>query len=107
MSLSGLKLHVNDLLMYVSSPVTTLLSILKEFDQYGALSNYMVNTHKSELLNISLPALMVSSLQDSFPFKWQNHHIKYLEVKIPSDLSQLFTLNYNTLLNSLTEDFSI
>lgn len=70
------------------------------------MSNYRVNTHKSELLNISLHTHTVSSLQDSFPFKWQNHHIKYLGDMIPNDLSQLFTCNYNPLLKSFTEDFS-
>lgn len=101
-----LALYADDLLMYVTSPVTTLPNILKEFERYGALSNYKVNTHKSELLNISLPPHMTSVLRDSFPFKWQNHHVKYLGVQIPSDLTQLFKLNYNPLLTSLTEDFS-
>lgn len=73
-----LALYADDLLMYVSSPATVLPNVLREFERYGALSNYKVNTHKSELLNVSLPQSTVSMLQDSLPFKWQLQQIKYL-----------------------------
>lgn len=60
----------------------------------------------SELLNISLPLPTVSTLRDSFPFKWQNLQIKYLGVMIPNDLSQIITCNFSPLLRSFTEDLS-
>lgn len=62
-------LYADNLLMYVSSPAPVLPNILKEFERYGALSNYKVNTHKSEVLNISLPQSTVPMLRNSFPFK--------------------------------------
>lgn len=35
---------------------------------FGALSNFKVNTDKSEFINISLPQTLVFSLYASFPF---------------------------------------
>lgn len=63
-----------------------------------------MNTHKSELLNISLPQTLANTLRSSFPFKLQPHHIKYLGILIPSNPSQLFTYNYAPLLRSLESD---
>lgn len=94
--LHKLALSADDLPINVSSPTTTLPNVLQEFQHYGALNNYKVNTQKSELLNISLPPPTVSTLR----------HIKYLGVMIPTDLSQLFTHHFSPLLKSLTEDLS-
>lgn len=103
-----LALYADNLLMYVSSPSTSLLNILKldqlELDQFGALSNFKVNTHKSEMLNIALPQLLISSLHALFPFQWQPHHVKY--VSIPADPAQVFACNFPSLLKSLKEDLS-
>lgn len=101
-----LALYADDLLMYVTSPSTSLPSVLREFSRYGDLSNYKVNTHKSEMLNVSLPQPVVQQLNKSFAFKWQPHHIKYLGVKIPADLSRLFIYNFAPLLDSLSGDLS-
>lgn len=96
-----LTLFADELLMYISSPQITLPIILKEFDKFGSLSNFKVNTLKSKMLNMSLPHSLVTTLSASFPFQWQQHHIKYLEVLIPADPSRVITYNFIPLLRSL------
>lgn len=68
---------------------------LKEFDIFERLSNFKVNLTKSDLLNISLPKEEATS---AFPFHWQDVAMKYLGVKIPTDLSLIYDLNFLPLL---------
>lgn len=63
-------------------------------------------THKSELLNVSLPHTLVPSIRTSFPIQWQDPHIRYLGILILTDLSQIFPCNFSPLLSSLTSDIS-
>lgn len=58
------------------------------------------------MLNLSLPLELVATLQTSFPFKWQSHHIKYLGVAIPMHPSHLFKSNFSPLLQSLDSDLT-
>lgn len=64
-----LALYADKLLMYVSFAIVALPNKRKKFERFGALSNFRVNTPKSELLNISLPHTQVSSICLSFPFQ--------------------------------------
>lgn len=71
---------------------------MKEFADFGLVSNFKVNFDKMEALNISLSSMERSRLCSNFPFKWQPLAIKYLGVHIPATLSKLSDLNYTNLL---------
>lgn len=67
-----LALYADDLLLYISSPSTTLPIMLQECNKFGELSNFKVNTHKSEILNVTLPREVVDTLRTSFPIEMAN-----------------------------------
>lgn len=93
----------DDLIFFVISPETTPLNLLKEFQRYGALSNFKINTHKSELLNVSL-STRANALRSSFSFSWATSSITYLGTKITSTLDKIFEANFSPILRQITED---
>lgn len=92
------SLYADDILLYITSPKISIPSILKELNSFGCLSNFKVNLTKSDLLNISLPRDEVSSLAALFPFHWQEVAVEYVGVKISTDLTIVYELNFHPLL---------
>lgn len=86
--------YAEDLLFSLTNPTISLPNLLREFDKYGALSNFS----KSETLGIALPPYILSTVQSNFHFKWMTAALKYLGTYIPPDLSRIYELNYPPLL---------
>lgn len=55
-----MALFADDLLLFVTQPHTSLLSILLELQRFGEVSNFMVYYSKTELLNISLSQMTMT-----------------------------------------------
>ncbi|KAM9311530.1 E3 ubiquitin-protein ligase RNF213 [Gastrophryne carolinensis] len=98
------SLFADDLLLHLTSPLTSFPSILAEFNRFSRVSNFKINHSKSEALNLSLPPREVKQLELNFPFKWQPHAIKYLGIQIPSNLSTIYELNYKPLVTKIQSD---
>lgn len=60
--------YADDLLFFITKPITSLPLLLQELKRYGNLSNFKVNLQKSEALNISIPDNTLSGLRPFFPF---------------------------------------
>lgn len=63
------------------------------------LSNFRVNTTKSEVLDINGGKLRDKAYQKCFPFIWDKKELKYLGVKIATTKAALFQVNFMSLLN--------
>lgn len=58
-----MSVYADDLLIYVTNPVVTLPNHIQEFKCFGAVSNFKVNSDKSDALNTSLPTKFQQLLQ--------------------------------------------
>lgn len=101
-----LPLFVNDLLLYITNPLVCILSIINEFKQFGQYSNFKVNFSKSEIHNIPTPPALLQKflLRKTFLFRICMDSLKYLGVHVTANLSQLFYLNYKSLLSRTIKD---
>lgn len=99
-----LSLYADDLLVYIQHPHTSLPSLMHEFHRFGEFSYFKLNMSKKEALNISLPTTTLAQVQTNFPFQWGSRGISYLGITIPSNLSNLYTLNYLPLLTQLRKE---
>lgn len=81
----------DDLLFFLTSPITSLPNLMYEFNRYSHLANFKIYFNKSEALNISLTPHTYETLMSNFPFKWAASPIKYLYLgtQIPKQLSQV------------------
>uniref|UniRef100_A0A6I8S7H8 Reverse transcriptase domain-containing protein n=1 Tax=Xenopus tropicalis TaxID=8364 RepID=A0A6I8S7H8_XENTR len=91
----------DDLLLFITKPIISLPNTISLMKVFGDLSNFKVNYSKSEILNINIPETTASNLKQSFPFKWADPCIKYLGVKIQSDLDKAYQDNYLPLISNL------
>lgn len=87
-------LYADDLLLFITSPLTstpTVYKILKEFSQVSGLQ---VNLSKSIALNVSVPPDLLTQLKHNFTFTWATDAIPYLGIRLTHDISKLFRANY-------------
>lgn len=87
-----------DILLSLRFPRTSLPNLLKDLSLFGKISNLKINHSKSYALNITLPAQGVLHCRESFPFRWEKVAITYLGIKIPTKISELYSLNHHMAL---------
>ena len=63
-----LSAYADDILFHVVDPFFSLPNLMGELTAYGGVSNFKINLTKSEILPITVPQTLLSSLRDSFPF---------------------------------------
>lgn len=68
-------LFADDLILYLTSPVTSLPVVCKLLEDFAKTSGLHVNYSKSQALNVSLSEPLVSRLKDSFRFSWSESSI--------------------------------
>lgn len=98
-----LSLYADDLLLYVTDPITSCPNILSFFRRFGLFSGYKVNVQKSEYYPINAQAMQIS--QSNIPFKMSLSGFKYLGVNIVKSYKSLYTANYSPLLSEIKADF--
>lgn len=55
-------LFADDLLLFVTSPITSLPNICKLLDQFSRASGLTVNLSKSQILNVIVPTVVADNL---------------------------------------------
>ena len=99
-----LYLYADDLLLYVSDPLSSVPSILNILAQFGNLSGYKINFEKSEMFPLNQSATSIPP--SHFPFRIANKGFKYLGVEITPAFLSLFTKNSNILFEKCKKDFA-
>lgn len=97
-----ISLYDDDVLLYVSDPLSSIPYILNMRKEFGRFSGYKHNFDKSELLLIT-PAVRQLSFH-SLPFKVTNNQLSYLGVSITKSHSQLLKANFTPLLDRNRQD---
>lgn len=82
--------YADDVLLFVSDPLSCIPHILNVLKEFGRFSGYKLNLDKSELLLITPAARQVYF--HSLPFKVTNNQLSYLGINVTKSHSQL--LNY-------------
>lgn len=98
-----ISLYADDLLAYISDPITSIPSLLDTLKRYGQLSGYQINQSKSEamMLNGSWPTQLAGRLHCC-----RSQGFRYLGVIITTDLAKLFKLNYEKLMGQIKLDLA-
>lgn len=95
------SLYADDMLLFISDPLTSLPELSTLLTKFGRLSGYKVNFEKSELMPISS---VDRSYFGTTPFKFSPNKIKYLGIWVTRNHKDLYKANYHPLLNNLKQD---
>lgn len=96
--------YADNILLFLTDPITTIHNLLKEFKLFNRLSNLQINFTKSTALNISLPSSTVSLCQQNFPFRWESNAVTYLGIKLPTVLNDLYAKDFLPILQTIRDD---
>lgn len=86
--------YTDDMLFSLTNSSASLPNLICEFDIYGKLANLQVNFGKSKAMEVGVSPALLRTLQLNFKCKWMETALKYLGTYIPSNLSQVFELNF-------------
>lgn len=87
-------LIADDILLFISSPITSLPIICRLLNDFGKVSGLVVNYSKSLALNINLPAQLVSQLKNKFRFGWTETALPYLGINLTATIDKLYSANF-------------
>lgn len=94
----------DDILLFVTSPTTSLPNLCKLLETFESLLGLRVNMDKSQALNISLQPAEVDRLKPSFKFKWSDSSIRYLGINLTPKFEQLYQANFPPMFCKLESD---
>ena len=97
-----ISLYADDVLLYLTSPATSVPCLLDTIKTYGRYSGYKVNIDKTEAMDIG--GTISQQTKSLFSFKWPRNGIKYLGIYITPTVDQLFEANYPRLINKIRAD---
>lgn len=101
-----LSLYVDDLLLFISEPISTIPLIVNSLNsllnRFGLFSGYKLNSSKSECFPVNSLALAIPNVCS--PFKMSKNNSKYLGVNFGRQLSDLYQNNFPPLINKLKSD---
>lgn len=90
----------DDLLLFLNEPHISIPNLQKEFKLFHSISNFKINFAKSHALNISLKNWL-HNVKTVFLFQWKRDQIKYLGIYLTTNLSDMFSKNYQPILKPL------
>lgn len=93
--------YADDMMFTLTNPVVSVPNLLQEFRTYGNFSNMKINFNKSVAMGLGIHPRTLTTIKDSFNFKWTTTAIKYLGTYVPPKMSQLFDLNFPPLLSTV------
>uniref|UniRef100_A0A8C5QN25 Reverse transcriptase domain-containing protein n=1 Tax=Leptobrachium leishanense TaxID=445787 RepID=A0A8C5QN25_9ANUR len=96
--------YADDLLFYVTDPITAIPEIIHEFGVYGQLANLKLNMEKSEILNVTVTEAVERVLRRIHPFVWCAKRMKYLGIWLTKHPQDLFRENYPPLWAAVCRD---
>lgn len=86
------------MLLFLSEPHISLPNLVQDLENFQLLSNLKINHSKSNAINITIPPDSVKLCKKNFQCSWAQNNITYLGIEIPSNLKDLFKLNYTPIL---------
>ena len=89
-------LSLDDILMLIKHPSISIPHLMNAIQSCSRLSGYKINWTKSEAMPIS--GLCNSSLLTNVDFKWVSKGMKYLGIKLSSEVEEMPTFNLEPLL---------
>lgn len=97
-----LSLYADDVILYISNPLTSVPALLECLREFELVSGYKVNETKSQAL--SLVGDKPKELDKIASFNWPTRGFRYLGVVITPHASQLYNENYGKLMSKIKAD---
>uniref|UniRef100_A0A8C5PFE7 Reverse transcriptase domain-containing protein n=1 Tax=Leptobrachium leishanense TaxID=445787 RepID=A0A8C5PFE7_9ANUR len=99
-------MFADDILIFLTSPETSLPALMRQLNSYGLVSYYKNNVSKTQTLPLHVDDLVLSTLRGLYPFDWRTTSLKYLGISLTKSRGSILKLNYNPLVNSISSQLT-
>ena len=97
-----ISLYADDLLVYISDPVSCVPNVVEMLHVFGLFSGYKLNLSKRECFPINNLALQIPD--NALPFRISKSGFRYLGVQVTRNFSDLYEDNFKPLMRKLGSD---
>uniref|UniRef100_A0A8C5QA48 Reverse transcriptase domain-containing protein n=1 Tax=Leptobrachium leishanense TaxID=445787 RepID=A0A8C5QA48_9ANUR len=101
-----LAMFADDILIFLTSPETSLPSLMHQLTAYGLVSYYKNNVSKTQALPLHVDDFSLSTLSAMYPFDWRTTSLKYLGISLTKSRGTILKLNYNPLMASISSQLN-
>ena len=93
-----LSLFVDDMILYIENPKNATRKLLELINEFGKFTGYKINIQKSVAFLYSNNIPSEREVKKTIPFTITSKRIKYLGIKLPKEVKDLYSENYKTLI---------
>lgn len=97
-----LALYADDILIYLSTPTTSLPELMTLLEKFGSYAGYKLNIQKTQTLSFKYTPPV--TIKDKLNMKWDQKSLKYLGIHLTKEISTLAKVNYDPLLINIKND---
>lgn len=97
-----MSLYADDMLLYLSDPLTSIPNALSLLEEFGKISGYKINLQKCEIMPVNTAAMGIDF--SLFPLRISPQKFKYLGIWITHIFQGMFKANFSPLLTQLKQD---
>lgn len=98
-----ISLYADDVLIFISSPETSITALINIIELFSEFSGYKINLTKSEAMTLgSLHS--VPNTSPPFPFKWSPSGFMYLGIFVTPKFQQMYKANFVPLFDAIRQD---
>lgn len=99
-----LSMYADDIIVYLSDPEQSIEALMKVTGEFGAISGYVLNVNKSEVMTMG--GIISDVFKHKYAFHWDVERIKYLGFNITKNLDNLFANNFDELISQIKQDLN-
>lgn len=97
-----MSLYADDMLLYLSDPLTSIPNALSLLEEFGKISGYKMNLQKCEIMPVNTAAMGIDF--SLFLLRISPQKFKYLGIWITHIFQGMFKANFSPLLTQLKQD---
>lgn len=99
-----IALFADDIVIYLGHPSKSLPELVTTLREYGLLSGYKLNTHKTQILSFDYAPSQ--PIKEELNVDWDLNIIKYVGVNIPKNCNTIILENYHPLISKIKSDLA-
>ena len=101
-----LSLFAHDMILYTEKPKDSIRKLLELISEFSKAAAYKINTQKSLAFLYTNNKNSEREIKESIPFIIATRRITYLGINLPKETKELYTENYETLMNDIIDDIN-
>ena len=94
------------MILHTENPKDSIRKSLELISEFSKVAGYKINTQQSLAFLYTNNEKSEREIKESIPFTIATKRIKYLGIKLPNELKELYTENYNIVIKEIKDNIN-